>query len=262
MAGEAFWFWARLFVQWMRMRLHHADRVHFHCALYIYKYKLDTFDSLMRVSLLIAIIVLAVIPSVVVAQGTLPVITSPTDGQILRGQFSITGTTDIPNFASAELDFAYASDSTGTWFLVQTFSQPVTNSAIAVWDTTSISDGDYILRLRVTLQDGSTQDATVKIRVQNETPISTATATITPTAIVPTITLTPIFTPQLVTPTPIMIAASSTPTSPPIFSTPTSLPPNPAEVEPGEINAGVQRGALVILGVFVVFGILIRLRRS
>ena len=209
------------------------------------------------------IVALAIIPSVVMAQGTTsPVITAPTAGQVLRGQVSITGTTDIPNFASAELDFAYAADSTGTWFLVQTFSQPVANSAIATWDTASISDGDYILRLRVTLQDGSTQDATVKIRVQNETPISTATATIAPTAIMPTITLTPIFTPQPLTPTPIMIAASSTPTSPPIFSTPTSLPPNPAEVKPGGIYADVQRGALVILGVFVVFGILIRLRRS
>ena len=216
----------------------------------------------MRGWLFAAVIIVLMIPSAVLAQGTLPTITSPNANQILQGNVSIIGTTDIPNFASAELDFAYASDSTGTWFLVQTFSQPVTNSAIAVWDTTSISDGDYILRLRVTLQDGSTQDATVKIKVQNETPISTATPTITLTAIMPTITLTAAFTPQPLTPTPIMIAASPTPTSPPIFSTPTSLPPNPAGVEPGEIDAGVQRGALVILGVFVVFGILIRLRRS
>ena len=216
----------------------------------------------MRGWLFAATIIVLMIPSAVLAQGTLPTITSPNANQILQGKVSIIGTTDIPNFASAELDFAYASDSTGTWFLVQTFSQPFTNSAIATWDTTSISDGDYILRLRVTLQDGSTQDAAVKVKVQNESPISTATATIAPTAIIPTITLTPIFTPQPLTPTPIMIAASSTPTSPPIFSTPTSLPPNPAEVEPGEIDAGVQRGALVILGVFVVFGILVRLRRS
>ncbi len=112
----------------------------------------------MRGWLFAAIVALTIIPSVVMAQGiTSPVITAPTAGQILRGQVSITGTTDMSNFASAELDFAYASDSTGSWFLIQTFSQPVANSELAIWDTTSISDGDYILRLRVTLQDGSSR---------------------------------------------------------------------------------------------------------
>ena len=134
----------------------------------------------MRGWLFAVIVSLAIIPSVVMAQGiTSPVITAPTAGQILRGQVSITGTTDIPNFASAELDFAYASDFTGKWFLIQTFSQPVANSAIATWDTTSISDGDYVLRLRVTLQDGSSQDATVKVKAQNQTPLPTATPSFT-----------------------------------------------------------------------------------
>ena len=202
------------------------------------------------------IVALAIIPSVVMAQGTTsPVIAAPTAGQILRGQVSITGTTDIPNFASAELDFAYASDSTGSWFLIQTFSQPVANSAIAIWDTTSISDGDYILRLRVTLQDGSSQDATVKVKVQNQAPPPTVTTTITPV-----ITSTPAFTPQ--PSTPVVVVASPTSTSSPVFPTLTPLPPNPVEVKPGEIFAGIQHGALVIAGLFVIFAVLIRLRRS
>lgn len=217
----------------------------------------------MRGWLFAAMVGLMFIPSVVLAQGTTsPIIIAPTAGQILRGQVSITGTTDIPNFASAELDFAYASDSTGSWFLIQTFSQPAANSVIATWDTTSISDGDYILRLRVTLQDGSFQDATVKIKVQNQTPVSMSTSTITPTAITPTITLTPEFTSQPSTPTPIVIVASSTSTAPPIFPTPTLLPPNPVEVQTNDIYAGIQRGALVIVVLFIFFGILIRLRRS
>jgi hypothetical protein len=203
-----------------------------------------------------SVLALTFVPSFALAQGTTsPVITTPGAGQVLQGQISITGTTDVPNFASAELDFAYASDSTGTWFLIQTFSQPVANSALATWDTTMISDGDYILRLRVTLQDGTFQVATVKVKVQNETPLSTATPTFTPTA-----TLTPVFTPQPATPT--LITPSPTVTTPPIFSTPTALPPNPVEVQTNDIYAGVQRGALVILGLFIFFGILIRLRRS
>ena len=203
-----------------------------------------------------ALVILGFAPSVVMAQGTtLPVITAPDAGQVLQGQISITGTMDVPNFASAELDFAYASDSIGTWFLIQTFSQPVANSALATWDTTVISDGDYILRLRVTLQDGTFQDAMVKVKVQNKTPLSTATPTFTPTA-----TLTPVFTPQPATPT--LITPSPTLTMPPIFSTPTALPPNPVEVQTNDIYAEVQRGALIILCLFIFFGILIRLRRS
>ncbi len=210
----------------------------------------------MRGWLFAAIVVLTNVPSVVLAQG-IPstIITAPTAGQILQGQVSITGATDMANFASAELDFAYASDSTGSWFLIQTFSQPVANSALAIWDTTSISDGDYILRLRVTLEDGSSQDATVKITVQNQAPLPTATSTITQA-----VTFTPAFMPQ--PSTPVVVIVSPTPTSPPIFSTPTALPSNPVEVQTNEIYAGIQRGALVILGLFIVFAVLIRWRRS
>ena len=210
----------------------------------------------MRGWLFAVVVALAIIPSVVIAQGiTSPVITAPTAGQILRGQVSIAGTTDIPNFASAGLDFAYASDSTGSGFLIQTFSQPVANSTIATWDTTSISDGDYILRLRVTLQDGSSRDATVQVKVQNQAPLPTPTLTFTPT-----ITSTPAFEPQ--PSTPVVVVASPTPTSPPIFSTPTAFPPNPVEVQTNEIHADIQRGALIIVFLFIFFGVLIQLRRS
>ena len=208
----------------------------------------------MRGSLFVAIISMAFIPFAVMAQGTLPTITSPSGDQVLQGNVSVSGTTDIPNFASAELDFAYASDSTGTWFLIQTFSQPVANSTLATGDTTSISDGDYILRLRVTLQDCSSQDAMVKIKVQNEAPTPALISTMTPTvAFLPTWTAFPS--------TPTNVVISSTPTPIP-FPTPTVLPSNPVELQSSEIYSGIERGGLIILGLFVFFGILIRLRRS
>ncbi|HUI89823.1 MAG TPA: hypothetical protein VLX61_13985 [Anaerolineales bacterium] len=215
--------------------------------------------------LFLTVLALTVLPAVVLAQGaTSPVITAPTAGQILRGQVSVTGTTDIANFASAELDFAYASDSTGTWFLLQTFSQPVANATLATWETTSIGDGDYILRLRVRLEDGSFQDATVRIRVQNETPLPLPPATLTPTMAQATATGAPevISQPLTMTPIPTMVVASSTVTAAPLFFTPTALPPNPIQVQTNEIYADVQRGGLIIIVLFVFFGILIRLRRS
>ena len=205
----------------------------------------------MRVSLIgFAIFVALALAIPVSAQSTTPVITSPSAGQVLQGQVAITGATDISGFASAEVAFAYASDTTDTWFTIWSGTQSVFNGVIATWDTTTISDGDYILRLRVNLQDETTQDLTVAVQVRNYTAQATPTPTMIPTA-----------QPVLQIPTPILVA--DTPTSAmPAISTPTSLPPNPVEVTQNQIYANFQRGALIIAGIFVFFGILLRLRRS
>ncbi len=192
----------------------------------------------------------------IAAQTTPPIaITAPTSGAILHGLVTITGTTQVDNFASAQLDFGYASDSTGTWFTLQTFSQPVQDSTLVTWDTTTITDGDYILRLRVTLGDSTSQEATVPIRIQNDTPIVTPTITSLP----PTATPEDIFGAQL--PTPFLLAASPTPTDVP-RPTPTALPTNPVSLNQNEIYSSLGRGALVIIGLFIFSGLLLRLRRS
>ncbi len=181
-----------------------------------------------------------------------PVITSPSDGQVVQGQVQVNGVTDIPNFASAELDFGYDSDPTGTWFTIQSGLQPAAGGLLATWDTTTVSDGDYVLRLRVLLLDGSAQDALVKVKVRNYTAVPTPSPAITPTA-----------TAMLQIPTPIVIAASPTTTdepAPPV-DTPTALPPNPAGVTTVEIFSGFWRGALVVGLIVLVFGALLRLRR-
>ena len=183
------------------------------------------------------------------AQASTPVITAPTAGQVLHGPAAITGLTDVPNFSSADVSFAYASDTTNTWFSISATTQPITNDVLASWDTTAISDGDYILRLRVTLQDGTFQDVTVPVEVRNYTSLATPTLTATPTQL------------ALQLPTPILVAASATPTLVP-FPTPTKLPPNAAELTQSQIYASLERGALAIFGIFIIFGILLRLRRS
>lgn len=189
----------------------------------------------------------------IAAQDSPPItITSPIAGEVLRGQVTITGTTDIPNFLSAQLDFTYASTSAGNWFTLQTLSQPALNAALAVWDTISITDGDYILRLRVTLADGSFRDVTVPVRIQNDTPIPTATP-------VPTATVEEFVSVQI--PTPFLLAASPTPTDVP-RPTPTALPANPVALSQNEIYASLGRGALVIIGLFIFAGISIRFRRN
>jgi hypothetical protein len=186
----------------------------------------------------------------IAAQASPPIaITSPAPDEILRGQVRITGKADVPGFASAQLDFAYVSNPTNTWFTIQTFSQPITDPTLATWDTTSITDGDYILRLRVNLQDSTSQEVTVPIKIGND--------------FVPTPTLEPTLTPEADTvliPTPFLLAASPTPTEIP-RSTPTALPANPVSLRQNQIYASLGRGALVILGLFALAGIIIRVRR-
>jgi hypothetical protein len=186
----------------------------------------------------------------VAAQETPPVaITSPVADELLRGQVTVTGKVDVPNFVSARLEFAYASNPTDTWFVIQSYSQPLTDSTLAVWDTTSITDGDYILRLRVNLADGTFQEIAVPIKIGND--------------VLPTSTPEPTATPEPDTvsiPTPFLLAASPTPTDLP-RPTPTTMPTNPVSLAQNQIYSSIGRGALVILGLFALAGLIVRVRR-
>ena len=190
---------------------------------------------------------------VLVVQLNAPVISAPVAGQKLQGKVDITGTTDVPNFSASELAFTYASDPTDNWFTIQALSQPVLNSTLATWDTSFISDGDYKLRLRVTLQDGSFQDVIVTdLHIRNympdtPTPVVQVAITGTPTALP--------FSP------PTLVVITEAPTQTP-RSTPTQLSPNPVSLTPDEIYGSVQRGAFIIIGLFIIFGLFTRLRRS
>jgi hypothetical protein len=185
-----------------------------------------------------------------VAQESPPIaILSPAPDEILRGQVTIAGKVDVPSFVSAQLDFAYAANPTDTWFAIETFSQPLADSTLATWDTTSITDGDYVLRLRVSFEDGTFQDVTVPFKIGNN-------FVLTPTP-------EPTSTPQadsVLIPTPFLLAASPTPTDVP-RPTPTALPSNPVSLGQNQIYASLGRGALVILGLFALAGIIMRVRR-
>ena len=186
----------------------------------------------------------------VAAQESPPIaITSPAPDEILRGHVTITGKVDVPSFVSVQLDFAYVSNPTNTWFNIQTFSQPLVDATLATWDTTSITDGDYVLRLRVNFEDGTSQEVTVPIKIGNDA--------------LPTPTIEPSSTPEpesVLIPTPFLLAASPTPTEVP-RPTPTALPANPVSLGQNQIYASLSRGALVILGLFAVAGLIIRVRR-
>jgi len=193
-------------------------------------------------NMLLLITFLAAVTVRSVAAQAAPVIQSPMQGEVLQGMVTIKGSSDETGFLSSEIDFAYAGDTTGTWFLVSTGSQPVDSDTLATWDTTTITDGNYNLRLRVFLSDGTYLDAiTSNLRVRNYTPIETPTPA--PTAIQPTLTPT-----NTLTPTP--------------FPTPTLLPINPAVLTQTEFSTSLAYGGLGAVTLIVILGIYLWLRRK
>ena len=173
-------------------------------------------------------------------------ITSPQSGATLRGPVAIEGTMDVPNFASAELSFTYSASPAEPWFLIRAFPQPKVDSALATWDTASITDGDYNLRMRVYLQDGSVQEAVVtglKIRNDSAEPTLTQGEFVQPTA-------------ETVVATAVPPAAASE------YPQPTSLPSNPAALTVSVVYSTLGRGALIALVLFVLISLFLRLRKT
>ena len=180
--------------------------------------------------------------------GLAPIIKKPQAGEVLQGTLTITGTSNLTGFLASEVAFAYSGDTTGTWFLIATSSQPVENGALATWDTTTITDGVYTLRLRVYLADGTFREVIApQMRVRNYTPVETPTPTMTP----PALTLVPTFT----------LTATLIPTSTP-FPTPTELPPNPAILTSADVSISIGYGGVAAVILLSIIGIYLWLRRK
>ena len=166
---------------------------------------------------------------------------SPTPGQALQGTISITGHTSVEGFLRAELSFAYTQDLTDTWFLIYESDKTVSAGELTQWDTSTITDGEYNIRLIVTLEDGSHLTAqNSNLRVRNYTPIETQTPEFTVTHS-PGDTLVPTITP--------------TSTVTPLPPTATPLPPNPAQITPQDLLVTIGKGILVAFGFFALMGI-------
>ena len=174
--------------------------------------------------------------------GDLPAMDEPKSGEALQGLVTINGSNSIAGFVSSEISFSYSGDATETWFLIATTNTPIQDGTLTTWDTTSITDGDYRLRLRVFLENGSFQDVYVNdLRVRNYTPIETPTPG--PTAIrptlVPTITLTPTR-----------------------FPTPTQMPTNQAILTPLDVSFSIGYGGIIAVILLALMGIYLALKRK
>jgi hypothetical protein len=195
---------------------------------------------------------LLLLPRPVLAQdGTDLVIATPETGQIVQGLVIVSGTVTVLGFSSYELAFAYQGDPTGTWFTLQNSSLPVFEGELGAWDTTTLTDGDYSLRIKVFMLDGSVQETTVSdLRVRNYTPVPTPTFTVTATAFSPI---------QLPT---AQLLATALATIAPAHPTPTPFPPNPAGLAVSSISGALGRGAVLALLLILGVGLVLRLRRE
>lgn len=180
------------------------------------------------------------LPSVIAASPQLAVV-SPRPGEALQGVVTITGSSAVDSLVAMEVSFAYSRDTGRTWFLIQESQQPVSGGALATWDTTTITDGDYDLRLLVSLKDGAQLQVVVSgLRVRNYTPVEASTPTLTP----------------LVSATPWpTLAPTGTPTLTSIPPTTTPLPPNPAALTHVDYLTSLAQGMAIAMLLFLALGI-------
>ena len=83
-----------------------------------------------------------------------PEVNSPRPGDVLRGVVEISGSVSGDDFVSYDVAFAYSEDTTDTWFILSSGSEVIPDGVLAVWDTTTIADGTYRLRVIVKLSKG------------------------------------------------------------------------------------------------------------
>lgn len=102
-------------------------------------------------------------------------ISQPKQGEVVQGVVQVTGTASATGFAGYDLAFAFENSASQNWFSISSSNQPVNNDVLGSWDTTTITDGDYSLKLTIRLQDGTQQEAIVQhVLVRNYTAGSSA----------------------------------------------------------------------------------------
>src|SRR5512134_2357784 len=75
-------------------------------------------------------------------------ITSPEPGAPVSGTVNIAGTANVPNFGFYKYEVALMG--TQNWATISAGREPKVNTTLGPWNTTSLTNGDYFLRLVIT----------------------------------------------------------------------------------------------------------------
>jgi hypothetical protein len=103
-------------------------------------------------------------------------ITTPVSGSAIQGKVDVSGYIKSTNFVRYDLDFSHSPGPEDGWFNIKTSDKNPPDGLLGVWDTSSISDGNYRLRLTVYYKDSTKAEYFAnEIRVRNYTPIETST---------------------------------------------------------------------------------------
>jgi len=109
-------------------------------------------------------------------------ILSPVPGNIVAGNVQILGSAIHPQFLQYQVEFGPDPNPNNLWFpATSAVTTPVLNGLLGIWNTTSVQDGRYQLRLRVYLRDGTLLTTVINnISVQNRvnTPVPSPTQNI------------------------------------------------------------------------------------
>lgn len=175
-------------------------------------------------------------------------IQSPVDGDFLQGSVQIIGTATGNGLQTIEISFRYQDSQSQSWFVINKSTTPVVDDIIATWDTSTIADGVYQIRVLAIFENGRELEKIVNnLNVRNYTafdPIKTEN---------PEVLSTKNLQNQIVT-------VEATPT---LRSSPTPMPPNEMVISQSQfIATAIQGGILGVLFLFVIaLFILIRSRK-
>jgi len=94
-------------------------------------------------------------------------ITSPRSGEDLSAVVDLIGTANVPNFGFYKYEIALAG--TQNWATISAEREPKINELLGKWNTLSLSNGDYFLRLVITDNVGnSLEPCVISVRVLNQ----------------------------------------------------------------------------------------------
>jgi hypothetical protein len=94
-------------------------------------------------------------------------ITAPEPGADVTGTVKITGTANVSNFGFFKYEFAPRGSQ--NWATISAKRDPVTDGEIGDWNTTSLTNGEYFLRLVITDNIGvAMEPCVIALRVINQ----------------------------------------------------------------------------------------------
>lgn len=193
-------------------------------------------------------------------QGDLAIISYPADNDVVRGLISITGSAVHPSFDRYQLAYVLEPNANDQWIGIgPEYREQIVNGELAIWDTTTVPDGSYSLRLRVVRLDGNYTEIEVHHIVvantqptETPTPSASATPTVTPTSLPPTPTIV-IAVPVDETPTPRPLTSTQ------VLPTPRSgdesiIPIPKVSLDTSVLKSSCLLGAGGMIALFLLFG--------